>query len=87
MKGHRERSPGHWAIVIDVRDLTTGKRRRRWHSFAGNQVVRGGCSGRQCGHRRFDNTTGRNIVNARAAGMFPIGVAGIPVTAVPGGGG
>jgi integrase len=38
MKGHlRERSPGHWAIVIDVRNSETGKRRRRWHSFAGTK--------------------------------------------------
>ena len=38
MKGHiRERSPCHWAIVIDVRDSQTGKRKRRWHSFAGNK--------------------------------------------------
>ena len=38
MKGHmRERSPGHWAIVIDVRDLTTGKRKRKWHSFKGTK--------------------------------------------------
>jgi integrase len=38
MKGHiRERSPGHWAIVIDVRDPETNKRKRRWHSFAGTQ--------------------------------------------------
>jgi hypothetical protein len=38
MKGHiRERSAGHWAIVIDVRDPQTGKRKRRWHSFAGNK--------------------------------------------------
>jgi Phage integrase, N-terminal SAM-like domain len=38
MKGHlRERSPGHWAIVIDVRDPQTGKRKRRWHSFAGSK--------------------------------------------------
>ena len=38
MKGHlRERSPGHWAIVIDVRDPETGKRKRRWHSFAGTK--------------------------------------------------
>jgi Phage integrase, N-terminal SAM-like domain len=38
MRGHlRERSPGHWAIVIDVRDPTTGKRRRRWHSFTGTK--------------------------------------------------
>ena len=38
MKGHiRERSPGHWAIVIDLRDAATGKRRRKWHSFAGTK--------------------------------------------------
>src|SRR5215467_703195 len=38
MKGHiRERSPGHWAIVLDVRDPVTGKRKRRWHSFAGTK--------------------------------------------------
>jgi integrase len=38
MKGHiRERSPGHWAIVIDVRDRVTGRRKRRWHSFAGTK--------------------------------------------------
>ena len=38
MKGHiRERSPGHWAIVIDVPDPETGKRRRKWHSFRGTK--------------------------------------------------
>src|SRR5271169_2197707 len=38
MKGHiRERSPGHWAIVLDVRDASTGRRKRRWHSFAGTK--------------------------------------------------
>jgi hypothetical protein len=38
MKGHiRERSPGHWAIILDVRDPATGKRRRKWHSFAGTK--------------------------------------------------
>jgi integrase len=38
MRGHiRERSPGHWAIVIDVRDQDTGKRKRRWHSFKGTK--------------------------------------------------
>jgi hypothetical protein len=38
MRGHvRERSPGHWAIVIDVRDPATGKRRRKWHSFRGTK--------------------------------------------------
>jgi hypothetical protein len=38
MKGHiRERSPGHWAVVLDVRDAATGRRKRRWHSFAGTK--------------------------------------------------
>lgn len=38
MKGHiRERSPGHWAIVLDIRDPETGKRRRKWHSFRGTK--------------------------------------------------
>jgi integrase len=38
MKGHlRERSPGHWAIVIDSRDPETGKRKRKWHSFRGTK--------------------------------------------------
>jgi integrase len=35
MKGHiRERSPGHWAIVIDI-TTPAGRRRRKWHSFKG----------------------------------------------------
>jgi integrase len=38
MKGHlRERSPGRWAIVIDLRDPETGKRKRKWHSFTGTK--------------------------------------------------
>jgi integrase len=38
MKGHlRERSPGHWAIILDLRDPATGKRRRKWHSFQGTK--------------------------------------------------
>jgi integrase len=38
MKGHiRERSPGHFAIILDIRDTATGKRKRRWHSFAGTK--------------------------------------------------
>jgi len=37
MKGHiRERSPGHWAIVIDE-PSESGKRRQRWHSFKGTK--------------------------------------------------
>jgi hypothetical protein len=27
--------PGHWAIVIDVPNPRTGKRRRKWYSFRG----------------------------------------------------
>jgi integrase len=38
MKGHiRQRSAGHWAIVIELRDPATGKRRRKWHSFKGTK--------------------------------------------------
>lgn len=38
MKGHlRERSQGHWAIILDVPEPQTGKRRRKWHSFAGTK--------------------------------------------------
>jgi integrase len=38
MRGHiRERSPGHWAIVIDARDPDTGQRKRKWHSFKGSK--------------------------------------------------
>ena len=38
MKGHlKERSPGRWAIVLDVSDPQTGKRRRKWHSFKGTK--------------------------------------------------
>jgi integrase len=38
MRGHiRERSPGHFAIVLDHHDPVTGQRRRRWHSFRGTK--------------------------------------------------
>lgn len=38
MRGHvRERSPGKWAIVLDVPDVETGKRRRKWHTFHGTK--------------------------------------------------
>jgi integrase len=36
MKGHiPERSPGHWYAVLDLRDATTGKRKRKWFSLPG----------------------------------------------------
>jgi integrase len=38
MKGHLvERSPGHWAVVLDVADPEKGKRKRKWHSFKGTK--------------------------------------------------
>ncbi|MDO8398915.1 MAG: tyrosine-type recombinase/integrase [Bradyrhizobium sp.] len=38
MKGSiRERSPGRWAIILEQRDAATGKRKRKWHSFAGTK--------------------------------------------------
>ena len=38
MKGHlKERSPGHWAIILEVRDPETGQRKRKWHSFKGGK--------------------------------------------------
>jgi hypothetical protein len=36
--GHMvERSPGKWSIVLSVKDATTGKRKRQWHSFQGTR--------------------------------------------------
>ena len=41
MKGHvRQRSPGRFAIILDMYDAASGKRRRKWHSFKGNESVR-----------------------------------------------
>jgi integrase len=38
MKGHiKERSPGRWAIVLDITDAATGLRKRKWHSYKGNK--------------------------------------------------
>jgi integrase len=38
MKGHiRERSSGHWAIILEQRDAATGNRKRKWHSFQGTK--------------------------------------------------
>ena len=55
MKGHiRERSPGHFAIVLEIRDPDTGLRKRKWHSFSGHQAGRAArvCSPDQCNHPR-----------------------------------
>jgi hypothetical protein len=32
-----ERSPGHWAIILDLRDPATGERKRKWHSYTGTK--------------------------------------------------
>src|SRR5262245_27102784 len=38
MKGHiRERSAGHWAIVLDHHDPVSGQRKRRWYSHKGTK--------------------------------------------------
>jgi integrase len=38
MRGHlKARGENSWAIVLDVRDPQTGKRRRRWHNFRGTK--------------------------------------------------
>jgi integrase len=38
MKGHiRQRSPRHWAIVLEMRDASTSVRKRKWHSFRGTK--------------------------------------------------
>jgi integrase len=38
MKGSlKERSPGRWAIILDVHDPQTGKRKRKWISFSGTR--------------------------------------------------
>jgi hypothetical protein len=36
MRGHiRQRSPGHWAIILDIHK--EGIRKRKWHSFKGTK--------------------------------------------------
>jgi hypothetical protein len=38
MKGHiRERAPGRWAIVLDLRAPETDERKRKWHTFRGSR--------------------------------------------------
>ena len=33
----KERSPGRWAIILDQVDASTGRRKRKWHSFSGTK--------------------------------------------------
>jgi hypothetical protein len=52
MKGHiRERSPGHWAIILDQHDPATGRRKRKQKPRAlfGLGVESQNGFGRRCG--------------------------------------
>ncbi|MEQ1405661.1 tyrosine-type recombinase/integrase [Neorhizobium sp. Rsf11] len=60
MKGHiRERSPGKWAIVLDVGepDPKTGKKKRKWHSFTGTKRQ----AQAECARLIAEITTGRYV--------------------------
>src|SRR5215207_4891147 len=58
MKGHiRERSPGSWAIVLDVHDPETGKHRRKWHSFRGTKLE----AQKECARLVSEMTTGAYV--------------------------
>jgi integrase len=60
MKGHiRERSPGRWAIVLDVGEIDpkTGKKKRKWHSFAGTKRQ----AQAECARLITEITTGRYV--------------------------
>src|SRR5262245_63384719 len=61
MRGHlRERSPGHWAIVITVPDASRGKR-RKWHSFKGSKRE----AQRECARLISETTRGSYIEPSR----------------------
>lgn len=60
MKGHiRERSPGKWAIVLDVGEIDpkTGKKKRKWHSFTGTKRQ----AQAECARLITEITTGRYV--------------------------
>jgi hypothetical protein len=61
MKGHLiERSPGKWAIVLDLRD-ENGKRRRKWHTFHGSKRE----AQRECGRLVSELSGGGYVEPAR----------------------
>src|SRR4051794_8390870 len=58
MKGHiRERSPGHWAIILDAPNPELGKRRRKWHSFQGTKRE----AQKECARLVAEMTTGAYV--------------------------
>src|SRR5215470_14192578 len=62
MRGHlKERSPGHWAIVIDMPDQI-GKRRRKWHSFLGTKRE----AQKECARLIHEMNAGTYIVPSKA---------------------
>jgi len=63
MKGHlKERSPGRWAIILDIHDPQTGKRRRKWHSFKGTKRE----AQKESARLIHEISTGAHIVPSRA---------------------
>jgi integrase len=61
MKGHiRERSPGHWAIILDLNDSQT--RKRKWHSFKGTKRE----AQKECARLIAAMSAGTYIVPSRA---------------------
>jgi integrase len=62
MKGHiRERSPGHWAVVVDITG-PDGKRRRKWHAFRGTKRE----AQKECARLIAEITTGTAIDATKA---------------------
>jgi integrase len=57
-----ERSKGHFAIIIDLVDKTTGKRRRKWHSFTGTKRQ----AQARCAELITDMNAGTYIVPSKA---------------------
>jgi integrase len=63
VKGHlKERSPGHWAIILDVRDPQTGRRKRKWHSFKGTKRE----AHKECARLVHQMSVGTYIVPSKA---------------------
>jgi hypothetical protein len=63
MRGHlKERSPGHWAIVIDLHDPAIGKRRRKWHSHRGSRRE----AQKECARLIHEMNVGAYIVPSKA---------------------
>ena len=56
----RERSPGHWSIILDLNK--DGQRRRKWHSFAGTKRE----AQKECARLIHEMNVGAYIVPSRA---------------------